>query len=107
MVEGSLRGMKRHGGARNIPWIISEYGYSAFATRAEISIEGALLNADIVGKFLTLGGDQAFLFGYTPGYIDRDFPCTAGNNMLFSMDGDGHITHRFATYFGARLLSQE
>ena len=107
LLADALRDMEQRGLSHRIPWIISEYGYSAFATRAEISIEGALLNADIVGKFLTLGGDQAFLFGYTPGYVDRDFPCTAGNNMLFSMDDDGNIKHRFATYFGARLLTQE
>ena len=107
LLEDALHDMEQRGLSRQIPWIISEYGYSAFATRAEIGIEGALLNADIVGKFLTLGGDQAFLFGYTPGYVDRDFPCTAGNNMLFSMDDDGNVGHRFATYFGARLLTQE
>ena len=107
MLSDSLREMQRRGLSRQIPWIISEYGYSAFATRAELGIEGALLNADIVGKFLELGGDQAFLFGYTPGYVDRDFPCTTGNNMLFSMDDGGNIAHRFATYFGARLLTQE
>lgn len=107
LLENALREMERRGLSRQIPWIISEYGYSAFAARAEISIEGALLNADIVGKFLTLGGNQAFLFGYTPGTVGRDFPCTAGGNMLFSMDDDGDITHRFATYFGARLLTQE
>ena len=107
MLETSLRQLERHGLPRQIPWIISEYGYSAFATRAELSIEGALLNADTVGKFLTLGGNQAFLFGYTPGYIDRDFPCTAGNNMLFSLGDDGGIKDRFATYFGARLVTQE
>ncbi|MDX6577517.1 MAG: hypothetical protein QOE96_3470, partial [Blastocatellia bacterium] len=107
LLEDALHEMEQRGLSRQIPWIISEYGYSAFATRAEIGIEGALLNADIVGKFLELGGDQAFLFGYTPGYVDRDFPCTAGNNMLFSMDDNGNIGHRFATYFGARLLTQE
>lgn len=107
LMEDALRAMQRNGLSRRIPWIISEYGYSAFASRAEIDIEGALLNADIVGKFLTLGGDQAFLFGYTPGYVNRDSPCTAGNNMLFSMGDDGAIAHRFATYFGARLLTQE
>ncbi len=107
MLRDSLREMQRRGLSRRIPWVISEYGYSAFATRAELGIEGALLNADIVGKFLELGGDQAFLFGYTPGYVNRDFPCTAGNNMLFSMDDRGNIVHRFATYFGARLLTQE
>ena len=93
--------------SRNIPWIISEYGYSAFAGRAEINIEGALLNADIVGKFLALGGDQVFLFGYTPAEMLRELPCTTGNNMLFSMDENGNIKHRFATYFGARLLTQQ
>jgi len=107
MLSDSLREMQRHGLSRRIPWIISEYGYSPFASRAELGIEGALLNADIVGKFLELGGDQAFLFGYTPGYVNRDFPCTAGNNMLFSMDDRGNIVHRFATYFGARLVTQE
>jgi hypothetical protein len=107
LLEDALHEMEQRGLSRQIPWIISEYGYSAFATRAEIDIEGALLNADIVGKFLELGGDQAFLFGYTPGYVDRDFPCTAGNNMLFSMDDNGNVGHRFATYFGARLLTQE
>jgi len=107
LLAEALRDMEERGLSRQTPWIISEYGYSAFAARAELGIEGALLNADIVGKFLTLGGDQAFLFGYTPGYPGRDFTCTAGNNMLFSMDDDGDITHRFATYFGARLLTQE
>lgn len=107
LLAGALREMEGRGLSREMPWIISEYGYSAFAARAEIRIEGALLNADIVGKFLTLGGDQTFLFGYTPGYVGRDFPCTAGNNMLFSMNAEGKIRHRFATYFGARLLTQE
>ena len=107
LLADALRDMEQRGLSRQIPWIISEYGYSAFATRAELDIEGALLNADIAAKFLTLGGDQAFLFGYTPGYAGRDFPCTAGNNMLFSMDNDGDIGHRFATYFGARLVTQE
>ncbi len=107
LLDDAWNEMQRRGVPRNIPWIISEYGYSAFAARAEIDIEGALLNADIVGKFLTLGGDQAYLFGYTPSEILREVPCTAGNNMLFLMDEDGKITHRFATYFGARLLTQQ
>ena len=107
LLNDAWKEMQRRGVPRKIPWIISEYGYSAFAARAEIDIAGALLNADIVGKFLTLGGDQAFLFGYTPSEILREVPCTAGNNMLFLMDEDGKITHRFATYFGARLLTQE
>src|SRR5215471_4053510 len=107
MLEGALREMERHGVTRKLPWIISEYGYSAYGARTEISIEGALLNADIVGNFLELGGDQAFLFGYTPDMVLGEKECTIGNNMLFSMNDEGKIKHRFATYFGARLLTHE
>jgi len=107
MLTAALQEMQRRGLSRTIPWVISEYGYSAFGARAEISIEGALLNADIVGRFLTLGGDQAFLFGYTPSEVLHDNPCSVGQNMLFAMDDDGDIRYRFATYFGAQLLTQQ
>ena len=108
MLDQALLTLERRGTVpRNIPWIISEYGYSAFAGRAELGIEGALMHADIVGAFLAFGGDQAFLYGYAPDVVIEERNCTAGNNMLFSMDDDGKIEHRFATYFGARLLTQE
>jgi hypothetical protein len=108
MLKEAIETLRNRGTVpQNIPWIISEYGYSAFADRAEIGIEGALIHADIVGEFLTLGGDQSFLYGYAPDVVIQERDCTAGNNMLFEMDDDGKITHRFATYFGARLLTQE
>ena len=107
MMDWALADMRRRGLSRRLPWIISEYGYSAFASRAGIGIEGALLNADIVGRFLTEGGDQAFLYGYAPDRPATEIACTTGGNMLFSMDNDGNITNRFATYFGVRLLTQD
>jgi hypothetical protein len=106
MLTESLREMQRQGVTHKFPWIISEYGFSAFATRAEISLEGALFNADVVGRFLTLGGDQAFLFGYAASQPVMD-QCTAGNNMLFFMDSDGNIKYPYAPYFGVRLLTQQ
>jgi hypothetical protein len=108
MLKEAMETLERRGTVpRNIPWIISEYGYSAFASRAELSMEGALLHADIAGEFLTLGGDQAFLYGYAPDVVIEERDCTAGNNMLFSMDDEGKIEHRFATYFAARLLTHQ
>jgi hypothetical protein len=86
---------------------ISEYGYSSYASAAEVSIEGALLNADIVGLFLTLGGDRAYLYGYEPNELISESDCTWGNNMLFGMDEQGRIKFRTATYYGARLLTEE
>jgi len=108
MLKEAMESLAQRGTVpRNIPWIISEYGYSAFAGRAELGIEGALMHADIVGEFLTLGGNQAFLYGYAPDVVIEERDCSAGNNMLFSMDDEGRIEHRFATYFAARLLTQQ
>jgi hypothetical protein len=108
MLKEAMESLAQRGTVpRTIPWIISEYGYSAFAGRAELGIEGALMHADIVGEFLTLGGDQAFLYGYAPDVVIEERDCSAGNNMLFSMDDEGKIEHRFATYFAARLLTQQ
>lgn len=86
---------------------ISEYGYSAFAGEAEVGIEGALLNAETVGLFLTLGGDRAYLYGYEPNEVISELRCTWGNNMLFGIDAGGSIKYRTATYYGARLLTEE
>src|SRR5205085_887568 len=85
---------------------ISEYGYSSYASEAEVGIEGALLNADTVGLFLTLGGDRAYLYGYEPNELISEDPCTWGNNMLFGMDERGAIKYKTATYYGATLLSK-
>jgi len=105
LTEG-LRKMQRQGVTHKLPWVITEYGFSAFTTRAEISIEGAIFNADLIGHFLALGGDQAFLFGYEASQPAVE-QCTAGNNMLFFMDAKGEIKYPYAPYFAARLLTQE
>ena len=86
---------------------ITEYGYSAYASEAEVGLEGALLNADTVGLFLTLGGDRAYLYGYEPNEVISESPCTWGNNMLFGVGEGGRIKFRTATYYGARLLTEE
>ena len=85
---------------------ITEYGYSAYAAAAAVGIEGALLNADIVGHFLTLGGDRAYLYGYEPNQLISEASCAWGNNMLFGMDGRGAIKYRTAAYYGSVLLAR-
>ena len=107
MLKDSLTQMQEGGLTRGISWIITEYGYSAFGGRAEMDIEGALLNADIVGTFLMLGGEQTFLYGYEPNEIIQEVPCSSGNNMLFLLGSDGAIRYRMPSYYGARLLTQE
>jgi hypothetical protein len=99
--------LAQFGLTKHIPWIMAEYGYSAFAGRAEIDIEGALLNADIVGRFLALGGEQTFLYGYEPNEVIDETGCSRGNNMLFMQGENGNISYRMPTYYGAQLLTLE
>ena len=107
LLASSINAFRRHGLKPEIPLVMTEYGYSAFGAQAEVDIEGALFNADTVGAFLALGGSRAYLYGYEAGAVDRDFPCTAGNNMLFTEDEDLSIKYRTATYFGAQLMMKE
>lgn len=92
---------------RRLPWLVTEYGYSAFGSRAEVDLEGALLNAEVIGTFLTLGAERLYLYGYEPNELIQEKDCTWGNNMLFLMDSKGGIRYRTATYWGARLLTHE
>ena len=90
----------------SIPRIITEYGYSAHAGAAEMGIEGALVNADIVGAFLTGGGARAYLFGYEPGSLLRNEHCPSwGNQLMFVADDDGGVAHRVATFRAAQLVT--
>ena len=107
LLSDQINILRQHGLRSDIPLVISEYGYSAFATAAEVDIEGALFNADTVGAFLTLGGSSAYLYGYEPNRVEKEMACTAGNNMLFLADYDGNIEYKTSTYFGARLMMNE
>lgn len=91
---------------KGLPVLMTEYGYSAFAGPPEVRIEGALMNADIVGLFLTLGGAQSYLYGYEPNELIQERRCGWGNNMLFGLGDDGQIKYRTATYYGARMLTE-
>ena len=92
----------------NVPRVIAEYGYSAFAGQAQVDLAGALLNTDIVGRFLMLGGREAYLYGWEPTSLDKSPRCEQwGNNMLFLTDDRRRIRARVATYHAIRLVTQE
>ena len=102
-----LTAMRKAEPRDGVPWIMTEYGYSVFGGRPEIDIEGALFNADAVANFLTLGGEQAFLYGYEPNELLQEVECSQGNNMLFLIGDDGRISYRMPTYYAALLLTHE
>jgi hypothetical protein len=109
LLAGVFQTLREQGIPTSLPWIISEYGYSAFAGRSMVELPSALLNADIVGQFLTLGGKTAYLFGYEPSRpISEGSRCAGyGQMMLFQADSKGQAHWRMPTYFAAHLLTHE
>ena len=90
----------------NTPLYLTEYGYSAYEGKTEVEIEGALMYADILGKFLELGGSKSFLYGYEPAFLQQSDHCGYGNNMLFGLGSNGKINFKTASFYCMQMLTQ-
>ena len=108
MLQNALARLQHEGLPRRIPWLITEYGYSAFAGEAEMTWPGALLNAETAAQFLTLGGSAAYLYGYEPNVpIHEVQDCPTWGNLALLLSGNGRPPAPLATYHTARLLTQQ
>lgn len=98
---------------RTVPWIITEYGYSSSAGQPEAELPGALVNTETAAEFLSLGGDVTFYYGYEPNTLMNEAPPAIGaaeswgNLTLFLADDSRNIKAPLATYYAARMLTQE
>ena len=90
-----------------IPWLMTEFGYSVFAGRHEVDVEGALFNADTVGTFLTLGGSKVYQYGYEPNYLADELKCSWGNLMMLQMNPNGDQLDRLSGYYAAQVITKE
>ncbi|GAC1425027.1 MAG: hypothetical protein NVSMB67_26180 [Flavisolibacter sp.] len=106
MISIALEGLRKSILPPGIPIYLTEYGYSAYGGKPEVEIEGALMYADIVGSFLSLGGKKCYLYGYEPAFLDQTRNCGWGNNMLFGINDSGEITYRTAAFYGVQLLTK-
>jgi hypothetical protein len=113
LMKRVFKRLDRDGVPRNIPWILSEYGYSSFAGRAEVELPAALLNAEIVAQFLTLGGKTAYYYGLEPNTVIRELDGCArqdrlwGNLMMFQTGPNEDVKWLLPAYYGAEMLVEE
>jgi hypothetical protein len=93
----------------DIPRIITEYGYSAFATRDEVDLAGAVLDIDIAAELLALGGQRAYLYGYEPSELMSELPhCKSWGNLTLLQSYSRHrIKAPVAAYWATRFLTQD
>ncbi|MFL6504607.1 MAG: discoidin domain-containing protein [Candidatus Udaeobacter sp.] len=102
-----MASLRKDGVPGDIPWLMTEYGYSVFAGRPEVDIEGALFNADTIGVFLSLGGAKPYLYGYEPNYLQNELKCSWGNLMMLQLSPKSDQLNRLSTYYAAELLMKE
>jgi hypothetical protein len=102
-----MASLRRDGVPADIPWHMTEYGYSVFSGRPEVDIEGALFNADTVGAFLTLGGAKPYLYGYEPNYLQDELKCSWGNLTMLQLSPKSDRLNRLSAYYAAQLLTKE
>ncbi len=109
LLQNALARLQQEGLSRRIPWLITEYGYSAFAGEAEMSWPGALLNAETAAQFLTLGGSAAYLYGLEPNVpIHEVEDCPTWGNLALLLAGSGSRPPKpLAAFHGARLLTRQ
>ena len=109
LVAETLQRLEQDGVPKDIPWIITEYGYSSFAGQAEVELPAALLNAEIVLQWFMLGVKTAYLYGVEPGepILDGAKCETWGNLMMFEEGAAGQPSWKLPTYYGAQLLAKE
>jgi hypothetical protein len=102
-----MTSLREDGVPLDIPWLMTEYGYSVFAGRPEVDIEGALFNADTVSAFLTLGGAKPYLYGYEPNFLQDELKCSWGNLMMLQLIPKSDQLNRLSAYYAAHLLANE
>ncbi|MGO9485969.1 MAG: discoidin domain-containing protein [Rhodomicrobium sp.] len=109
LIGQTLRRLDADGVPRNIPWIITEFGYSSFAGQREVEMPAALLNAEIAAQYLMAGVKTVYLYGVEPNSPIREGAAcdTWGNLMAFQEGEDHRIKWRLPTYYGAKLAGQE
>jgi hypothetical protein len=101
--------LRADGVPRAMPWMITEYGFSAFGGEPLVQMPSALFTADMLGDFLSRGGRTAYLYGVTPDQpIDGEQRCAGhGNLMLWEADSRGRATWPMPSLYAYRLVTQQ
>lgn len=102
-----IASLRRDGVPADIPWYLTEFGYSVFGGRAEVDLPGALFHADVIGTYLNEGKQRAYLYGYEPNELADELKCSWGNLMMLQLSASGGGVNRLSTYYSAVLMSRE
>ncbi len=107
LLKRSLAQFRRDGLPPNLPWMITEYGYSAFAGPHDVDLESAIVNLDTVGQSLTLGATAAYLYGCEPGPLISEYKGQWGNLMTWLVNGNGDARDPMPAFWAAQIMTND
>ena len=108
LVRQTLQRLDEDGVPKDIPWIVTEYGYSSYTGQREVELPAALLNAEIVAQYLMAGVKTAYLYGIEPNEPIREGAgCdTWGNLMALQAREGGKPSWPLPAFYGAKLVAE-
>jgi len=109
LIDAAFDRWRRDGVPTTIPWLATEYGYSAYSSPVEVDLPGALMDADLTAHFLTIVGSGIYFYGLEPNsLIQESTRCQAwGNLTLWLADDDRHIIAPVAARYALQLVTQD
>ncbi len=106
MLAGALARLRAAGLPAGIPFVMTEYGYSAHASPVEIDLAGAIFNVETVANFFAHQGASAYAFGFEPAELMHEPSCPLWGNLAFFLsDPAGAVRDSMPAYWAARLLT--
>lgn len=106
MLSGAIVRLRAAGLPAGIPFVMTEYGYSAHASPIEIDLAGAIFNVETVAKFFAHQGSAAYAFGFEPAELMHEPGCPLWGNLAFFLsDPAGEVRDSMPAYWAARLLT--
>lgn len=110
MLADLMRRQEDAGLPKDIPKIITEYGYSSFAGKVELELPGSIVNSETAAQFLAIGGDVSYFYGLEPNWVfqeEEGKPCDSwGNLMLFQFYDEFQI-RPVATFHALQLVTKQ
>ena len=106
MLTRDLQALQAAGLPASLPRYMTEYGYSAHISNAEVTLPAALFDLDLIGNFFAHGGAKSFFFGYEPGQLAHEPGCPHwGNLVMFLADSSGGVRDRLTRFHAAYLMT--
>lgn len=107
MLDSALSESRADGVPLRVPILITELGFSSYATRDEVDLPGALFDADAIGRLLTDRAAAAYMYGLEPDTLISELRChTFGNLILLRSDDQRHVIQPTAALWAVRLVDR-